>query len=307
MHQTSGRWKLGLLLALTTSFMWGILPIALVGLLKHIDSVTITWFRFIFAFIFLIIYLAYFKKLPSRKILNNKRLIILLVIATIGLLANYIFYMFGLEYSTPESAQLMIQIAPMLLLIGSLVIFKESFNLWQGFGFVSFVVGLILFFNHRFDELLAFENTYSFGVFLIFIAAILWAIYALLQKQLLKYLSSEQVMFIIFAFGAIVFLPNSSPLELLKLDQLGWWLLLFCGANTVIAYGAFAESLVHWEASRVSAVLAITPLLTLFFMTLTSYYYPDYIQTEEINNLSILGAVLVVVGSAIVALVKTKR
>ncbi|MBL4630537.1 MAG: DMT family transporter [Paraglaciecola sp.] len=307
MHKTSGRWKYGLFLALITSLLWGVLPIALVGLLKHLDSSTITWFRFVFALVLLLSYLIYAKKLPPKKTLNNKFLLLLLAIATIGLLSNYILYMYGLEYSTPESAQLMIQVAPMLLLVGSLIIFKESFSIWQGFGFIAFVVGLILFFNHRFEELLAFENTYSLGIFLIFIAAILWAVYALLQKQLLKYLSSEQIMMIIFACGAIVFLPISSPLALLELDQLGWCLLLFCGANTLIAYGAFAESLEHWEASRVSATLAITSLITLFFMMLTSYYFPDYIQTENINNLSIFGAILVVAGSAVVALVKTNK
>ncbi|MGB0495621.1 MAG: EamA family transporter, partial [Kangiellaceae bacterium] len=115
------------------------------------------------------------------------------------------------------------------------------------------------------------------------------------------------IMMIIFVFGSLAFLPNSEPQVLLELDLLGWLLLIFCGANTVIAYGAFSESLAHWEASRVSAVLAITPLCTLFFMHLTHYYFPSYIQTENLNSLSVVGAILVVLGSAAVALIKSKR
>jgi len=307
MHNTSGRWKLGLTLALTTSLMWGALPIALKGLLQDLDSVTITWSRFIFAFIILGVFLIYKKRLPSKKNLNKKYVLALLFVAILGLLANYILYMVGLEYSTPESAQLMIQVAPMLLLIGGIVIFKESFNKWQAFGFFGFVLGLVLFFNHRLVELSSLDNDYGFGIFLIFIAALNWAAYALVQKQLLKHLSSEQVMFIIFVFGSMLFLPNSTPFEILKLDGLGWALLIFCGINTLIAYGAFAESLVHMEASRVSAVLAITPLFTLCFMHLTHFYFPDYIETENLNSLSIIGAILVVVGSAGVALIRSKE
>ena len=50
---------------------------------------------------------------------------------------------------------------------------------------------------------------------------------------------------------------------LLKLDAIGLWLLAYCALNTLVAYGAFAEALAHWEASRVSTILATTPLLSL--------------------------------------------
>ena len=43
-------------------------------------------------------------------------------------------------------------------------------------------------------------------------------------------------------------------------------LLVFCSLNTVIAYGAFGEAMSHWDASRVSAVIALSPLLTLLFV-----------------------------------------
>jgi uncharacterized membrane protein len=37
MHQTSGRWKLGFALALSTAMLWGVLPIALKIALKSVD------------------------------------------------------------------------------------------------------------------------------------------------------------------------------------------------------------------------------------------------------------------------------
>ncbi|MNE90063.1 putative inner membrane transporter YhbE [compost metagenome] len=92
------------------------------------------------------------------------------------------------------------------------------------------------------------------------------------------------------------------PLESLQLSPLQGWLLLACCLNTLIAYGAFAEALAHWEASRVSATLAITPLVTFAAVALAAWLWPDYVQVEQINSLAYGGAILVVLGSALVAL-----
>jgi drug/metabolite transporter (DMT)-like permease len=86
--------------------------------------------------------------------------------------------------------------------------------------------------------------------------------YALGQKQLLTVWNSLQVMMVIYLFCALLLTPWVHPLEALQLSPLQGWLLLACCMNTLVAYGAFAEALAHWEASRVSATLAITPLVT---------------------------------------------
>ena len=45
MHVSSGRWLFGLLLALTTAVLWGILPIKLKEVLQVMDPITVTWYR----------------------------------------------------------------------------------------------------------------------------------------------------------------------------------------------------------------------------------------------------------------------
>lgn len=306
MHKITGRWQLGLALSLTTAILWGLLPIALKGLLNYLDSVTITWLRFLIAAIVLAPYMAYKRQLPLHGKLFEKPIFGLILIVLIGLLGNYILYMFGLAFTTPESAQVMIQLAPMLLLIGGLVIFNESFNLKQWIGLLTFLIGLVLFFNQRVEQLLTAHGEFFWGILLIFLAAISWAGYALAQKQLLKYFSSQQIMILVYCAGSLIFIPNSTPSLVLELDLLGWFLLLFCGANTLVAYGAFAEALDHWEASRVSATLTLAPLFTLGFMQLTVYLAPGYIDGEELNLLSLIGAFAVVLGSAMTALSKNK-
>ena len=74
-------------------------------------------------------------------------------------------------------------------------------------------------------------------------------------------------------------------------------MLLFCAANTLVGYGAFAAALEHWEASRVSAVLSLTPLATLGFASLARIWVPESVPMEHLSAMSFAGAGLVVLGS----------
>ena len=163
-----------------------------------------------------------------------------------------------------------------------------------------------LFFNQRLHEIFSAWSQYTIGVIYIVIAAFTWAAYALAQKQLLKKFKSAEIMSLIYFSGSILFFPNSDPASVLDLDLLAWGLLIFCSINTVIAYGCFAEALDHLDASRVSAILAITPLLTILFMHITKQFYPGYLVVEPLNMLSTIGAVVMVLGSMITALSKNK-
>ena len=67
----SGRWKLGLLLACSTALMWGVLPLALKGLMTTLDPMTTTFFRFFIAALLLTPYLVIGKKLLNRHKFRN--------------------------------------------------------------------------------------------------------------------------------------------------------------------------------------------------------------------------------------------
>ncbi len=312
MHQTSGRWKLGLLLSLTTATFWGMLPIALKGLLDTIDAVTITWYRFIVSLAVVAFLLYRRNRIPSFKWLKSPKPLLLFSIVILGLSSNYVLYLMGLDLITPSAAQIVIQIAPLLLLLGGLVIFKESFNRLQWIGVFVFITGLGLFFNHRLEGIIASiigdgdETGYAWGLMLILIAAVTWAAYALAQKQLLVVYGSQQIMFIAYVAASLLFLPGSQVLSVSALTLTQWGLLVFCCLNTLVAYGCFAEALDHWEASRIAAVLAITPLMTIIFAYLTNQVFPDYITLEALNGLSIAGAGILVLGSLTAALAKSE-
>jgi len=301
MHQITGKTVVGLLLALTTAILWGILPIALKILLEVLTANTITAIRFLVAAIMVGVWLGLRGKLPALKSLKQPKIAGLMSIAIVGLLLNYIFYLSGLNNLTAETAQTLIQLAPYLMMLGGVIIFKERLLFWQRVGAVLLVVGLLLFFNERLVTLMLDASSETLGVLLVIVAAVTWAAYALAQKQLLVHYTSKQIMYLIYVAGTLAFIPVSDFQPIASLSWLQWSLLLFCCLNTVVAYGAFAEALHHWEASKVSAVLAITPLITIFSANVVAWIWPQFVP-QQLNLWSWLGALSVVAGSALTAL-----
>ena len=301
MSNLSGRWKFGLLLAASTAFMWGVLPIALKGLMSTLDPMTTTFFRFFIAAVLITPYLLARKKLVNKNKFGSVKLSLQLLCAGLLLTANYALYIFGLERSSPEAAQVMMQLAPVLLLLAGVWIFKEQFTPFQWCGFAIFIGGLILFFSPRFDDVFVSLNGYGEGLILLILAAVTWVGYAIIQKFLLRDFNAEETMLVFYWIGALAFLPFSNFETLPDLTSLQWSLLLFCGFNTLIAYGCFSEALMHIEASRVSAVIAITPLVTLSSVQLIPF---TEITAEPLMLVTILGALCVVTGSIMTATAK---
>ena len=294
-------WRAGLFYASITTLAWGLLPLALKAMLSYMDPYTITWYRFLAATLVAGLVLAATGRLPRLGALDGVGRILMLV-AILGLLGNYVFYLLGLEYASPGSTQVLIQLAPLFLVLGGVLFLGETFVPRQWLGFVALIAGLGLFFHTRLGEILRLEGEFVRGMGLIVLAALVWTAYALAQKLLLRYLTAQGVLLVIYAAASLALLPASAPAAV---GSLGTWplaLLVFCSLNTLIAYGAFAEAMSHWEASRVSAVIAMSPLLTLFFSHALSWLPGGYAHAERLDLVSIVGALLVVLGSATCAL-----
>lgn len=312
LHRASGRMRLGLTLSALTAACWATLPVALKITLKVIDPLTLTWFRFLVAALLTFAWLK-FRGGPRGFAQLGRRGWTLLAIAAVMLVGNYVFYLLGVQRTSPGNAQLLIQLAPLLMALGGIVIFKERFRFAQWFGMSLLIGGMALFFGDQWAHLRAAADathdahTYLVGSLLVVVGALVWAVYALAQKQLLVKLGSMDILCFIYAAAALMLWPFAHPSHLVALDAGQWALLGFCALNTVVAYGAFAEALAHWEASRVSAVLAITPLLCLGVVALVHIAYPGVLAPEPMSTLGWVGAALVVSGSAAVSLLGARR
>lgn len=289
-------WRLGFTLSLTTAALWGLLPIALKVVLEAMDAYTIVWWRFAIAMAGLGAFLAWRGALP--RIRGAGRVAIALVaVATLTLIGNFVLYLVALDHTTPSVTQVVIQLAPLLLLAGGVLVFRERMGGAQWVGFAILAAGLVLFFNERLPELLRPAHGLGLGVALTAAAAVSWAIYGLAQKQLQRHFSAQQVLFMIYVGATVLLLPTATPSEIVGLDGLQLGMFVFCCANTLAAYGTFVEALACWDVSRVSAVIATAPLFTIGAMWLIEWMGLGLVAAEGLNALSVTGALMVVAGS----------
>ncbi|MGS2721247.1 DMT family transporter [Paraglaciecola aestuariivivens] len=295
----------GFSLSLLTAVLWGVLPVFLSLCLEVMDAMTITLYRFWVAGLFVFIWLYQRKALPQVKILGKNKVLCLLV-ASILLVCNYVANVQGLVYLNPETAQVVMQTAPFMLMLGGVIFFNERLGRIEVLGVLALFIGLGLFFNDRLALLLLSMSQFTTGVLVILFAATTWAAYALMQKPLLRVLTAKQLTLLIYIIGFCALLPFSSLSQLWAMQGIHLFALGFCCLNTIVAYGAFTEALHVWQAAKVSAVLALAPVFTFLSMMVAVRVLPEHFTASVLDTWAYLGALIVVLGSAFTALGRAK-
>ncbi len=295
--------KAGFLLAIATSLQWAIVPILGKGLLQQMDAGTLTWYRQIGCALPLILFFLWQR--PDWRSLRDRQSLKLLAICVVGLCGNGYFFNAGLKYATPSATQMIVQVGPVLVLLGAVILFKESFTRRQWGGTLAVVCGQLLFFHTRIADLVGLTS-YGVGLMLLALTPLFWASYALAQKRLGRRLGPQQVLLVSYLVGTLAFLPLATPDRALSLDVIG---LLLLGGTLILymtSYITLGGAMVRWEASRVSAMLTVTPLITVIFSQLVEALVPGYLEAEPMGSLNLAGALLVVGGSLLIALPKRR-
>ena len=294
---TKSQAPVGIMLALITAMSWGSLPIAMKQVLVVMDPFTVVWYRFSMAAIVLGCILAAKRRLPPRVILSRPRWLILVLIATAGLMGNFVLFSSSLKFLSPTASQVIGQLSPVGRMLASVIILKEKMRVTQVIGAIMLILGLILFFNVSLIEIFTRLTDYTLGVIFGVGAAMVWVIYGVAQKVLLRQLASPQILFLLYTLCSLALLPLASQAMLSQLSGWQFACLLFCGANTLVGYGALAEAMARWQASQVSAIVTLTPLFTLLFSDLLALAWPGYFAAPVLNFVGYLGAFVVVAGA----------
>lgn len=294
MKQQAG---VGIVLALITAMCWGILPVAMKQVLTVMEPQTVVFYRFAMASIGLGIILALRKQLPPVRLFCKPRWLVILAIATGGLLGNFLFFSSSLQYLSPTTSQVIGQLSPVGMMVASVVILKERMRGTQVVGAIMLLCGLVMFFNNSLMEIFTRMTDYTLGVILGVLAAMVWVTYGVAQKILLRRLASQQILLLLYILCAVALLPLAKLDTVLLLSDWQLACLFFCGLNTIVGYGALAEAMARWQASQVSALITLTPLFTLLFSDLLSQGWPDYFAMPQLNLLGYVGAFVVVAGA----------
>lgn len=285
----------GFLLAFTAAVMWSLLPIILQPILTVMNAQTIVWFRFMIATIGLFCLLALSKKLPKLTALNARYWKFVLL-GILGLAANFYLYNLSLKYIPATASQIISPFSSFAMLLSGIWLFKERFGLHQKIGLILLLIGLPLFFNDRFADFVAM-NQFSLGIFIGVSATLIWVCYGIAQKMLLTKFNSQQILLMIYTGCTIVFSPFATVSQTSHLSPFILGCLVFCCLNTLIAYGSYAEALNRWEVSKVSMVMPMMPILTIIFTQFVHWIDPKHFSAPNLNSISYLGAILVVLGA----------
>jgi drug/metabolite transporter (DMT)-like permease len=127
-------------------------------------------------------------------------------------------------------------------------------------------------------------------------------IFALLQKELSKKYSTNQLNLFIYGICSLVFLPGVHMGGFSSLDIPGWFLVIFLGLNTLFAYGAIALAFRYLDSSKVSVILTMSPVITFLIMYLFMVLNITLVAAEHFSLLSIIGAAIALSGSVFVIL-----
>jgi len=266
---------------------------ALAAILASLDGVTITWFRFTIAAVICFIWQSYRGKLNEFAQLTFRDWLIL-TLAGIFLIADYVGFTLALNYISPISATVFSQVTPFFLCIGGIIVFKERLNFIQILCFACLFIGLLFFFNDSLTAVLTEQEMLVVGAVIAVLSSLIWVFYALLQKSLLNRLSATNILLYIYALAIFLLMPVSDLHSFVKLDSYDWLILLFCALNTVVAYGAFAQSMRHIDTTQVSVIISMIPLFTIALSYLAYLLWPQHFIFDQINVLGWLGIFMVV-------------
>jgi len=294
----------GILYASLTAFLWGFLAIALKVAVYELSPVSIVWFRFTTAFLVLGLWTFIFRRSDFRIFRKPPWL---LVAAGIFLGLNYLGFISGIKHVTPSASQVFIQVGPVCFALSGIIIFKEHVNWKHILGFLMVLAGMALFYSEQISDLIGSENNFTWGMIMIFGGGLSWAAFASLQKKLVQTYSTNQLNLFIYGLCAVLFFPFVSYGRFPGLHWGDYMLMFFLGLNTVLAYGSLALAIKFTQATRISVIITLNPIITFVTMAILSQTEVSWIEKESFSLLSITGALTVLSGAITVIRAGTNK
>lgn len=294
----------GALYALFTASLWGFMAIILKVITYDLSPVTVVWFRFAIAFVILAAWTLLFRR---SDFVIYMRPPLLLILAALFLAGNYTGFIAGIKYVSPSSSQVFIQIAPVSFALSGILIFREHVNWKHMVGFILVLAGMGLFYSEQLRDLTSKADHFTLGMLLVLAGGLSWAAFATAQKALLKKIGPNQLNLFVYGFCALVLFPLVRFSRLEGMPAVNWYILIYLGLNTVLAYGSLSMAIKFTEATRVSVIITLNPIITFLTMSILTRLQVSWIEPEYFSLFSIFGALSVLGGAILVIYAGWKR
>ena len=175
-EQVQREYKKGISYALSSYFMWGLLPIYWKSI-SNVDSYEILCWRVVLSlvFMFALIFLTGKKEfwMESRRIFKNRKVFLSVFVAGFIVTLNWMIFIVAVNNGKIVQTSLGYYINPLISILFGIYYFKERLNAWLKIAFVLAAVGVVIMIV-RVGEI----------PWISFSLAITFAIYGLIKKTL---------------------------------------------------------------------------------------------------------------------------
>jgi drug/metabolite transporter (DMT)-like permease len=206
----------------------------------------------------------------------------------------------GLQLTAPANAQVVIQLAPVMLAFIGVFYFKEKLNFNQKVGAVIVVLGLLLFYEQQLSRVDLSLTTYNIGNLWILLGAITWAVWGALQKSLGHRMNPQLVNLIVYGVAAILTSLIVDISDIKSFTPATWALMIFLGLSTLAGYAALAEALKLIPINKVSMIIALNPIGTFIFLDILERAGVIWFVPEKITLMGYVGAAIFLTGVCLV-------
>ena len=264
------------------------------------DWISLTVARFVPAFPICAIYcLAPKRWAKTREVLRQRwrRLTLAGLLAVPGY--NAALY-FGQEHGVPAPvASVTTTLAPIFILVLSILFLGERLTLRRGAGFFLCICGMVVISLGRAGE---GSTAYPLVVATTALAPLTWSIFSVLTKPMMRTIEPVHWTYLAIAIGSVpglILLPWFGGPELLALDLVGWsWLLYLSILATVVGFALWAWLLRHLPASTVGLTIFLNPPLTTLSKVFLALLLPATFAFQ-VTPIEGLGGAIVLSGLAL--------
>lgn len=218
-----------------------------------------------------------------------------------GVAINQLFFFEGLNLTTPINASIIMTVNPILVLILSFFIIKESITIKKSIGILLGIIGAFILITQGQD--FQFESKNQLGNLFVFINALSYGLYLVIVKPLMQKYHPITVMFYVFGFGFMyVFYFGYDQIHQIQWKSMPYTIyyaiafVVIC--TTFLAYLFNSSALRQLNPSTVSIYIYLQPLLATLFAIFRA--------VDSLDNIKLIAASFIFLGVFLVSVRSSK-
>lgn len=287
---------LGVGAILVAVMFWGVSFISIEALVinHYIDSVTLGFFRYVFAVVFVLI-VAFASKMSFK--ITKRDLLTFFLAGFMGIFMYSIFENSSMLYISSETASILVSLTPMAAVLGNRLVYREKIGAVSILLILVSIAGVAMVVFHDGFALGGHENAWIGYLFMV-LSIVFWTVYTLITKKAgMKYnslkITTIQSIIALFTFlPTLIFRPFP---DFASFGPTEWGHLIFLG---VICSGVCYYLYIF----SVDALGVMLPNVFINFVPLFTVLTNILVFGDSIDALTIIGGLVIILSMTLLTI-----